>query len=347
MNKDCRIKPLATILSISIDSAKQATDAVCSSRIMPIKQNYALDNKHLRGAFCARTVVLQECINGNIAMKYTTDLLLKSGSTHITEVRIPSDSVLHGNSDDWGCEAVLDDEDYLEVLRMSEDQVDDFLSSNGFDPNSQKAFSLIDSFDNGVCIIVDVTQKIEDEKIRSFMEKFSDSTVGEALNEIIANIELEERKYNELIGFIKRSSGIPLCVANKDSIFEIGDVSLSMLISESMNDKFIIHEVDANKGKNPVVGKPLVNSGVAGKHKANDKVYEEFKNKMIKMRADRLAASNVKKPMIKRNEFVGFNMVKGVRGVVARDIPEVASEKKNRVKLDPKCSLSSDKTISR
>lgn len=167
----------------------------------------AFDNKYLHYANNLNVVISKEYPNGIMTMKNTTDLLARSGLPHVTEVKKPSVNVRNDSNSDWDSESIFDDDDFTSVLSMTEDQLDGFLACHGIDYDNTRAFSSLDSCEENRshdANVRNIEDKIKERKHKALVQETREKTVGEAISEIIYNIEEFEREYKESIESINR-----------------------------------------------------------------------------------------------------------------------------------------------
>ena len=217
------------------------------------------DNKYLHYANNLNVVVSKEYPNGIMTMKNTTDLLARSGLPHVTEVKKPSVNVRNDSNSDWDSESIFDDDDFTSVLSMTEDQLDGFLACHGIDYDNTRAFSSLDSCEENRshdANVRNIEDKIKERKHKVLVQETREKTVGEAISEIIENIEIAERFYKESIESLNEKSNRSFTDRFGDSIDELTQRNNRLL--QSINDIFSGHSMVCYSYSKPEIDKQLI-----------------------------------------------------------------------------------------
>ena len=204
------------------------------------------DNKYLHYANNLNVVVSKEYPNGIMTMKNTTDLLARSGLPHVTEVKKPSVNVRNDSNSDWDSESIFDDDDFTSVLSMTEDQLDGFLACHGIDYDNTRAFSSLDSCEENRshdANVRNIEDKIKERKHKVLVQETREKTVGEAISEIIENIEMAERFYKESIDELNKKPNKSFVGIIKDNFAKLVGINNNKLqsVNNMLSDYSIIY----------------------------------------------------------------------------------------------------------
>lgn len=205
-------------------------------------------NIYLNGILDSNGIELESCLNWTNDMDKIINLSLKSGFSHVTEVKIPSGSVKDEHDLDLEPDdALLEDTDFLEINQMSEEQLDDLLRADNIDPDQavSKVASFIDEFNDPN---VHSLRKYKHEKL---VQETREKTVGEVLSEILSTFQKEKQACENSLNHIQRRS-CSFIVGH-----EVGHISIKTKRHRSLVRRFMEQPIVASYCMLQSAGQPI------------------------------------------------------------------------------------------